>query len=228
MKSIVYLIIFFATLSSCSPFLFNTLQPVDGQEIFEFPSSLRGSWYCAEDSLGVVVCDSTKGLKIFSTYYELDNKRVNLDDSSRLVKKEDFYVLNSINKNYSSKKETYYEIFIIRDDSSSLTINYVLKPWNVKSAKKMKKSKSISRNTEIDSIDTGWFVPKLLKYNIKLKDLEQFRYQEPIFKLVENNRIINGKDTDGWYSCGEISKRDIRKSKRINRIMGISNQNLEE
>ena len=92
----------------------------------------------------------------------------------------------------------------------------------------MKKSKSISRNTEIDSIETGWFVPKLLKYNIKLKDLEQFRYQEPIFKLVENNRIINGKDTDGWYSCGEISKKDIRKSKRINRIMGISNQNLEE
>lgn len=224
MKFSLYIALLWLVISSCQPFVFNKLQPVDGIEISEFPNSLRGSWYCGNDSLGVLVCDSTKGLFIHSNSYTLEGKIVNLSDSVRLFKNENFYILNTIEAKHSNKDETYYSIIILQDDTSSITINTIMEPWSIKSAKKMKNSRNLSLNIpeNRDSNDSSIYLPsKLLKYDIKLEDLQQIRYLKPIVKLIENHTIISGDDTDGWYSCGEESKKERRKRKRINRIFSL-------
>jgi hypothetical protein len=223
MKIAFFSLLICLAISSCTPFVFNKLQPVDGVEIKEFPNNLRGSWYCQNDSAGVLVCDSTKRLSIHSNYYILEDKKINLSDSVRLLKNENYYVLNTISAIYSNKEDTYYSIIILRDDTSSITLNTIMEPWNIKSAKKMKKSKSLIENNVAnrDSLTTDFDVANLLKYDIRIADLQQIKYLKPVIKLVDNHTIIKGEDTDGWYSCGEVSKKEIRKRKRIKRIYSL-------
>lgn len=217
MKIYFSFLILFLALCSCSPYVFDSVQSGNGVELNKFPDEILGHWYCGTDSLDQRICDSTKGIRISRNYFSLDGKeKIVLSDSIRLFKVDNFYLLNTIEKDYSNSENTYYSLLVLKSDSAYKTIHTISEPWNVKAAKKMKKSKSV---IILDTISEFRLIPSLFDYKIELKDLELIQYQRPFLVLHGNNDLINGKDSDLGYSCGEITKREIKRSKKIKKIM---------
>ncbi len=202
------------SLSSCSHYVFNSVQSASGVELSEIPSDLRGDWK-----------DSSYFIRLNEKMIQLKGLDLGLSDSVRLFKCEDYYLLNIRNNDYLNKSDEFFSVFIIKkynESTQGTKIWEIEVPWNAAVARKMKNSLPVDY-IYVDSM--GYVVngptPFLLNYNLKIKDLKQIEeISNP--SIILNNSTMTFQYTNNRNEEELGFDNDPKNTKKRRRLLAKS------